>query len=102
MEKSVAYLTVRLLSCYFFHYSPGYYHIYLNRYREYGFASLDNCQMIFVEFQRLLWEIATVYKRHGGWIQEKLPDLKLFDLKNVSNNIDEVIQWKRKVALGDI
>ncbi len=79
-----------------------FHHIYLNHYRGYDFASLDNCQMAFVEFQRLLWEIAAAYKRHGGWIQEKLPDLKLFDLKNTSDNIDGITQWKRKVDFGHI
>ena len=79
-----------------------FHHIYLNHYREYNFASLDNCQVIFIEFQRFLWEIATAYKRHGGWIRGKLPDLKLFDLKNTSDHIDEITRWKKEMEVGQI
>lgn len=79
-----------------------FHHIYLNHYREYDFACLDNFQMTFVEFQRFLWEIAAAYKRHGGWIREKLPDLKLFDLKNTSANIDVITRWKKEMEFGRI
>lgn len=77
-----------------------FHHIYLNQYREYDFASLDNCQNAFIDFQRYLWEIFTAYKRHGSWIREKIPCLKLFDLKNTSDNIDVIVRWKRDLETG--
>lgn len=79
-----------------------FHHIYLNEYREYDFASLDNCQRAFIDFQRYLWEIVTVYKRHGSWIRGKLPRLKLFDLKNTTDNIDAIVRWKHEVEAGRI
>lgn len=77
-----------------------FHHIYLNQYREYDFASLDNCQTAFIDFQRYLWEIVTAYKRHGSWVRDKLPALKLFDLKNTTDNIDAVVRWKRENDMG--
>lgn len=79
-----------------------FHHIYLMQYRDYDFASLDNCQVTFICFQRFLWTIAAAYKRHGGWIREKLPNLKLFDLKNTSDNIDGIIRWKKEMEFGQI
>lgn len=78
-----------------------FHHIYLNEYREYDFTSFDNFQILFVDFQRFLWEISEVYKFCGRNIREKLPDIKIFDLKNMSENIDVLIRWKieRKISL---
>lgn len=73
-----------------------FYHIYLSRYREYDLTSFDNFQTTFIDFQRFLWEIAGIYKRHGGWIKRELPDLKLFDLKNTTDNIDAITRWKKE------
>lgn len=71
-----------------------FHHIYLNHYREFDFAYLDNCQRAFIDFQHYLWEIFNAYKRHGSWIRGKLPRLKLFDLKNTTDNIDAIVRWK--------
>ena len=71
-----------------------FHHIYLNQYQEYDLISFENFQSAFIEFQRFLWEIAGAYKRHGGWIKDQLPRLKLFDLKNMSTNLDVMRHWK--------
>lgn len=77
-----------------------FFYIYINHYRDYDFASLDNCQTVFIDFQRFLWQLASVYKRHGSWIREKLPDLKLFDLKNTTEHIDMINNWERNIENG--
>lgn len=79
-----------------------FFYIYLKHYREYDLASLDNCQTVFIEYQRFLWQLASVYKRHGSWIRDKLPDLKLFDLKNTTEHIDVINDWERNMVYGII
>lgn len=70
-----------------------FHHIYLSGYREQDFASLDNFQACFINFQHLLWQISAAYRRHGSWIHEKLPNIKLFDIKNLAENADQMKRW---------
>lgn len=70
-----------------------FHSIYLQHYREQDFASLDNFHKCFIDFQHYLWEIADAYCRNGSWIQEKLPRLKLFDVKNMDDNLARMQRW---------
>lgn len=70
-----------------------FHYIYLSVYREPNFASFDHFQRNFTDFQNILWLISDAYRQHGSWIHEKLPPLKLFDIKNLAQNISNMNKW---------